>query len=593
MTAPAREQTGRAAPRKQEAAVLLVCLVAFMATAWVLNHQKGFWSPDSALRYVQVESLIRSGFRDVAIPYPAAPLDPEGRFFPASSWFHFQRNGQHRLSYLPYFPAASALTYRLFGYPGLFALPLLGGLLAVWMTLKALRDLAPDLAPWGAAAVGLGTPLLVYSGLFWDHSLAVALSVGAFALVAGALARGEQSQQRSLLAAGALLGLGFSLRNEMYLLAAAVGMGWLGTCAPRQRRDILPFSAGMAMAALPVWALNQRLFGNPIGWKGQGLVAGRWSEVAQAVSGTGTKGWVVERLANAYHLVFALDFTTIHAGVPGIPPQAVAAGLLVGGLLVLAAWLFRAGARRRAHRMLGAGAVVAASGVMFAISGRTPLAGLLPSVPLVALAALPARWDRWQWFVAVSCCLYAVAVIVTGSHAGLQWGPRYLLPIVPALVWLVVSAVQRVRDDVPGMWPALRVSAGIVAALGVVVQASGVDHVATVTANNVRAQAVVRSAPSEVVASGIGYLLMSAGQVYFEKQLMLVDNVEEFQALVRLLANHQVPEWTYLPRSGSDFDARVVTNWTERGPWRYQPVSDLMPYANLRTVTFRGFPRTQ
>jgi hypothetical protein len=570
--------------------VIVACLAAFLVAAILFNCEGGFWSPDSALRYLQVESLVRSGFRDVAVPYPAAEIDPAGRFFPASPWFHLQRDGRNYLSYLPYFPAASAVPYRLFGHYGLLVLPLLGGLLAVWITFSALRGLAPDIAVWGAATVGLATPLLVYSGLFWDHSLAVALSTGAFALTTGALARGERSSPRALLAAGALLGLGFWLRNEMYLLAVAVGLAWLATCAPRQRWGLLPLAAGAAVAALPVWVLNLRLFGSPMGWKGQGLVAGRSSEVAQAVTGSGTSAWIAERLGNVYHQFLALDFTTVYADVPGIPPQAVTAGLLVGGLLVLAAWLLRAGVQRGSHRMLGAGALAAAASVLFAVSGRTPLAGLLPAVPVVVLVGLPTRWDRWQRFVAVACGLYAAAVIVTGGHAGLQWGPRYLLPIVPVLVWLAVAAVRGSGERAWNLWPTLRVCAGIVAALGVIVQASGVDHVATVTTNNVRAQAVLRSAPSEVVASAIGYLLMSAGQVYFEKRLMLVDDIEELEALVRLLADHRVPEWTYLPRSGPDFNVAIVTEWTEGGSWHFLPVRDRMPYTNLRLVTYRGSP---
>jgi len=569
-------------------AVLALCAAAFVAAAFLLNREGGFWSPDSALRYVQVESLLRSGFRDASVPYPAAELDPAGRFFPASAWFHFRREGRDYLSYPPYFPAASAVPYRIFGHYGLIALPVLGGLLAVWATAAALRRLAPELAAWGAAAVGLATPLLVYSGLFWDHSLAAALAAGAFAFAAVTLARGEEAPPRALLAAGALLGLGFWLRNEMYLLAAAVGMAWFATCAPRQRAGVVPLAVGAALAALPAWLMNLRLFGHPMGWKAPGLVAGRSAEVAQAVTGTGTAGWLAERGANLYHVLFALDFATIFADAPGIPPQAVTAGLLVGGFLVAAAWLFRAGVRRQAQRLLAAGALAAAAGVLLAVSGRTPLAGLLPTVPLVVLVALPARWHRWQRFVAVAGAAYVTAVVVAGSHAGLQWGPRYLLPVVPPLVWLAAVAVRDARAAAPALWPSLRVSTGIVAALGVLVQVSGLDHVSTVTTNNVRALAVVRSAPSDVVASAIGYLLMSAGPLYFEKRLMLVDTIEDLEALVRALAEHRVPEWTYVPRSGPDFDPRVVAGWTAPDGWRYLPVRDRLPYANLRVVTFRA-----
>jgi hypothetical protein len=69
---------------------------------------------------------------------------------------------------------------------------------------------------------------------------------------------------------------------------------------------------------------------------------------------------------------------------------------------------------------------------------------------------------------------------------------------------------------------------------------------------------------------------------------MLVDTIEDLEALVRTLAERRVPEWTYVPRSGPEFDPRAVAGWPAPDGWRYLPVRDRLPYVNLRVVTFRG-----
>ncbi|TMI78489.1 MAG: hypothetical protein E6H04_12350 [Bacillati bacterium ANGP1] len=114
--APARRP---AQPERGLPLVLLICLAAQAVVGLLLVRTGAFWSPDSAVRFVQVESLLRSHYRDLAVPYPAASLDPAGQYFPLGGWFHFQRAGRFYLAYQPYFAMASALFYRFVGLPGL------------------------------------------------------------------------------------------------------------------------------------------------------------------------------------------------------------------------------------------------------------------------------------------------------------------------------------------------------------------------------------------------------------------------------------------------------------------------------------------
>ncbi|MDR7550780.1 MAG: hypothetical protein QN131_12715 [Armatimonadota bacterium] len=454
-------------------------------------------------------------------------------------------------------------------------------MVAIRITYTAVCTSTPSLATWSTLALGFGTPLLLYSTVYWDHSLTVAFAAGGLALLVGALLRSRnRAPLGRLLAAGALLGLGHWLRNEAYLLTVTVLVAWL-LVAPRSRvGEAVAIAAGAGLATAPLWILNSRLFGSPLGWKGQGLVTGRITDATTAVSGRTVGAWLADKLGNAYYQLISTDFYAFN-------PRAVAIGVGLAALLLLGAIVVRVGIRRGHERLSFAGAILVVGTAIFTISNRTAVSGLLPAAPLVALLALSAPEQRWEWFLWVVVVLFSGAVVVTGTHGGLQWGPRYLLPIVPPLVWLAASAVDRVRRAHPPMWPVLRLAvAGIVGA-SMLVQLAGVEHVDASLARNRRINETVRAAPAEVVVTSLEWLALGAGPVFFEKRLMLVKSPEEFQALVRMLAVRRVPRWTYIPQSGGRFGARYVEDWSKGLPWRYRVAGDGV-YNGVRLVTYAG-----
>lgn len=557
-----------------------LCLLVYAVVAWLLARHQEFWSPDSSLRFVQVGAFAERGFAGGAVPYPAEALDPEGRFFPAGPWFHFAAAGRQYIAYLPYFALITAPLYRVFGFPGLLLLPLAGGAAAVGVTYVGLRRLVPEGAAWGALAVGLGTPLLVYSTVFWDHSLVTALGAGALALAAVALEAPGGPRGAPLFAAGVLLGGGLWLRNEMYPLALVAVAAWFFLAPGRRLGSTLAMAAGVLAAAAPLWALNVALQGRPLGWKGQGLAIGRLGELTGTGDPRSAIDFVVSRWSNAYFQLAAPEFYA--AGVP-----ALTAGLGVAVALLAAAALLWVGVRRGTPRLVLAGALLAVGVVVWMLSSRPSVSGLLPAVPLVILAALGGRPRPWEWYLWAVVVAFVAAVVATGTHGGMQWGPRYLMPVVPALVWLAIAAVARVRWQAPQVWPAARLAAGVLLGASVLVQAAGLDRVDLEMARNVKVNEVIRGAPADVVATAHEWLAVGAGRAYFEKQLMLVDTIEELEALSRRLAERRVGRWTYIPRSGYQYRAAVVQEWTADGGWPFRVVED-RHVNSIRLVTYAG-----
>jgi hypothetical protein len=68
--APVRLTSGERRALAALALAAVVCVAVYLAAGSILTRQDEFWSPDSAIRFVQMESLRRAGFRDVVIPYP-------------------------------------------------------------------------------------------------------------------------------------------------------------------------------------------------------------------------------------------------------------------------------------------------------------------------------------------------------------------------------------------------------------------------------------------------------------------------------------------------------------------------------------------
>jgi hypothetical protein len=565
--------------------VLLAYAAIQLVVVGLLASAHGFWSPDSAVRFVQLEGLVRSHGREVAIPYPAASLDPQGRYIPLGRWFHFARGGRQYVSYLPYFSLASVLPYRLLGFPGLAAIPAASGLAVVWVTYRLLRRRVPALAGAGALTAGLGTPLVVYSGVFWDHALVAALSAGALAALYAQVEGERPLSAWRVAGAGALLGAGLWIRSEMYLLAAAAVCAWAYASAPRERlRGIFFVLSGLAGPAIAVWVANLKLLGSLLGSKGNELVTTRVAGAVQAASSRTSPSWISEKLGNAYYQLVSSDYYAFNE-------RAVAGGLSLAVALVLAGLLLRAGVASRSRRTLAAGAVVALGTGAAILSGRTVISGLLPAVPLLILMLLPGGPARGERFLWATCGLFAGAVIVTGTHGGLQWGPRYLLPVVPALVWLAALSVARARSVAPEVWPSLRRVAGALAVLSVLTQASGVEQVWRATAVNARLNQWVRDLPAQVVVTPLEWVTTGAGPLYFEKSLMLVGSPEEFKTLVADLARQRVNRWAYIPYSGAAFRPEVVERWTADGAWRFRTVGN-RAYSSLRAVVFEGSPES-
>lgn len=402
-----------------------------------------FWSPDEGGKYLLVGQLAAGFGPGAALAYPGAGVDPTLDHVPLLYWLG---DSGAIYSWWPvWFPLISAPFFGWLGMAGLYVLPLAGSLITAFLVYRALFSLGPapgrGVASVAAGLVALTTPLFFYTFTFWEHTLQVALILAAFYLLVNDNSVARLPSRPFL--AGICLGLAIYLRLEsvIFVLAAGLAMILWGTTAPGtwvQRlgglvKQRAAFGIGLLLAVTPLFLFN-------------GLVEGHWlgrryaSDVAAALERAAdpSSSWAMRLLP-----ALAVGGTD-HNGVT-LQPLLAWLFVLAWGLMLAAPWLLRRG---WAVPVFVAGfTLVGLSGL--ALVDPTPYAsvhGLVLIAPAIsfgtwALVVPDAPTRRWGWLAVTSLLGYLLFSLLAGwpGQGGLQWGPRYALPLYP--VWIIAGTL--------------------------------------------------------------------------------------------------------------------------------------------------------
>ena len=421
---------------------IVTATAAILTLAGVFAMPRGFASGDEGVKLIEAQSLPSR-----ALTYPAGEMDSEGRFFPLRPPFAFRRDGKWYGLYPPAFPAVSKLGWMLGGFRGIFILPWLAAVVSVALCGVLARS------AWVAALSALTTPLLIYGTLHWEHSVAVAMVLGAI------LALRTPSWPR-LVAAGLLIGAGPAIRTELYCVPAAaiafVALAW----PMREWWRLLVCGAVAITVAVGFWYSNLR-------------TVGMWDPVVLV-----NRGFLVNQPQKWDG--FALLFAQARHVWP-LVALALGAGFLPG--------------RLRIACVLGACAWAAGLSIHALVSNHDPtLTGFLLVSPILILG-LPLRKNPYA--VAGTALIAAMmatdlARIVGGG--GLQFGSRYLLPAAPLLLIGAVELVRGSRLLVP--------VAAVLALISIAATGLNVRNEAILRARNARlCAAVEQSGARDVIAN--------------------------------------------------------------------------------------------
>jgi hypothetical protein len=389
-------------------------LIAFVP----LINPAEIWTSDEGAVRAQVEFIAADG--SWSRVRPMASIDPEMVVSP------IRAATIHGDVYYPYtkrplYPMILVPIRSVFGQSALIGISLAGTVAAA-----IAGALIAGLAGWELRrttfwVLAFASPLLIYAFTVTAHSVAAAC--GAFALVL--VIRADRHVTIRVLLAMALLGVAVSLRVEAVAYGLAVAVAVVFLSRRDHDRSRLVAAAGIVIATVAshgvnhLWALH---------------VAG----VPPVSEG--------ERLLSGMRLIRG-SFSSLLLLAHHVPPLSVSAVALIAGGSVLFAIAVRTQPEKVALQRVLAG--TCALGVaLLVVAPPIAIAGFLVATPVLTIGMIligrnEIRRPETRMILVLSL-VFAVAVLATqeSGGGGIQWGGRYLLPMVPLLVPIAVLAIH-------------------------------------------------------------------------------------------------------------------------------------------------------
>jgi hypothetical protein len=458
----------------------VVALAVVLAALLPIMSPRSSFTSDEGAYALQVAALEKGSW---AYDYQAERFDPEGDAFPI---FNSDRGPAGFFTYVKH-PAWPLLlrgsTAALGDTIGLHLLGLLGVLgvaVAAWLLAAELDPRLRRPAFWLAA----GSPVLVNGFAIWAHAPSAALAGLALVAAARILRRGPTVGPVAG-AAAALVG-GVLLRSESLLFAGALalavavvcrrGVGWTRAVGVF---GLLAVPAGVATMLERRWV--------------EGIVGGPTQPLA--VRQTGSSSYLDGRARGAWHELFQGHFSESAAGLPVLAALLV---VVVLGFIALRRWGPSSGL------LLTGGAVGAVLLLVLRMSAHPheAVTGLLPAWPLAVLGLL-LLLGRGAGplirFLGITVALYVAAILATQypEGGGLEWGGRFLSPIVVPLAVLAAAGLVRVLDAVPR--PDRRQATALVAVMGLAWAGFGLVTAGALRAREDAIVAALARHPGQVV----------------------------------------------------------------------------------------------
>jgi hypothetical protein len=181
-------------------------------------------------------------------------------------------------------------------------------------------------------------------------------------------------------------------------------------------------------------------------------------------------------------------------------------------------------------------------------SGR-PLGGLIATTPFLVFSfgGISQQEDADSRRLALAACLgYIILVcIATPVDPGLQWGPRFLLPIYPLAAVLALRNGQALRATARSSSTGTLLGACLAATLGVslVFQACGVRVMNMVkTRDRQLIESTARLDSTWIVSDEYG-LAQYAAPLFYQKEFFYVRSQEEYQRLTETFVRNGIDRY--------------------------------------------------
>jgi len=509
-----------------------LAVTLFFAALVLVLPKDSFWITDGGNRFIQLQSLLRTGQFD--IEYPAKSIDPDKTFFPRGG-HHFQQHDDAIHSFYPiYFSLIVSPFYRVLGGVGLYVLPLLGTLLTLIMSCKILNELGDRRRDWHSVlVVAFCTPIFFYSLTFWEHTLAVGLSTLAIYYLLRIL--NGQYLKWGAAVSGMLLGVSTILREEGYIIFAAIVVA-MSLLIFRERahslkRTLLHLVLGWGAFMLPIGWFQYAMYGNALG-----IHAAVYSAMETS---TPTAPWdyLWGKLTNFYVYLFRFN------------ERAMVNYCLVVPLALITCYglIIPQDSSSRRNIIFAIGVLLSAVLMVLLVVHPNPVfntlntQALVSATPFLLVLAFLQREilrpsDPGPRFLGVIVSVYVAATCLSLNQAdiGIIWGPRHFLALYPIAVPLVFHGLQGMADDrKSALFRKLAIVLFVVSAL---IQVHGVNTL--FLKKNATRQLVEKVAKLDeaVIVTDVFWLGEELASIFYDKIIMQVESDSEMLMLVPQLA---------------------------------------------------------
>lgn len=224
-TPPTSPLTKNAFKIKPSALPIAVILAGILFTLYLqFQIPEGvFYSGDAGLKALLAKQLSGGQFRfDLAPPSISWVQNLwKNDFYPFKQPFVYFLNNRYYITFPYTFPLVTAPFYSLFGYAGLYIIPLVSTWALWWSFYRTCRRLKFSILSTSIALAILifASHLTVYSAMYWEHTLAVALAFYGFStlLIPGTI---QGISKKDAVLSGISIGLSVWFRPEFLCLVA-------------------------------------------------------------------------------------------------------------------------------------------------------------------------------------------------------------------------------------------------------------------------------------------------------------------------------------------------------------------------------------
>jgi len=510
----------------------LFSLFVYLMLAWFFILPESIWSPDEGAKLLQMKSLdFSEGSVDLTIPYLGDQLDPDYKFAlreHPKDLLTISNEPQLRLERLPLFPLITKPFFSALSFKGLYLLPALSGALIGFLSMLLIKPADRRFLMW--ILIIFASPVGIYSLLFWEHTLAVSLSLIAILFL---LLSYRHYHRPSILflyysLAAFLFCFAAYLRLETLLLSGSFLTA--SFILKKERRGWLILTAGLLMfSLLPFTLLHERLF--------QGtLIPTNARYIFRPLDYLRSSGWV------------AIPDLLIGPGID----EAINPGWL-GGLWAIAAITAvvhsiispQTRATRNVQWISLTLCTLIAAWFLFHPTRYRAAHGLLFTTPWAIFGFTRTRqvWRIGDWrarIIILTSLLgltsYSLVMLLfrgSSPHGGLEWGARFALGFYPLLA--ITTAWDWCNQHIIDI--VLIISLSL---LGIGFQARGLVTIRSDRQINAALNQAVINTPEEHIVSDLWWFFLNTAPIEPPKAIYTVRGFEELTEWVSLVGANGV-----------------------------------------------------